>query len=103
MVKKLRKRRDYMWKRLNQIAEISCNKPKGAFYVFPKVEAIGSRWKTDIDFVRDLLEETGVLLVHGSGFEPTYGFGHFRSVFLPPIEILETALNKLEHFMTKHS
>lgn len=103
MVEKLRKRRDYVWKRLNEIAELSCSKPRGAFFVFPKVEAVGSRWKTDAEFVYDLLKETGVLLVHGSGFEPTYGFRHFRSVFLPPIKTLETAINRLEQFMSKRS
>jgi len=103
MVEKLRKRRDYAWKRLNEIDGISCTKPEGAFYVFPRVEAVGSRWKTDAEFVYDLLEETGVLFVHGSGFEPTYGNGHFRSVVLPPIEILEAAFNLLEQFMSKHS
>ncbi len=102
MVEKLRKRRDYAWKRLNEIAGISCTKPEGAFYVFPKVKAAGSKWKTDAEFVYKLLEKTGVLFVHGSGFEPTYGYGHFRSVILPPIEILEAALNLLEQFMAKY-
>jgi len=102
MVEKLRKRRDYAWKRLNEIAGISCSKPEGAFYVFPKVKAVGSKWKTDVEFVYKLLEKTGVLFVHGSGFEPTYGYGHFRSVILPPIETLEAAFNLLEQFMLKH-
>ncbi len=100
MKDKLRKRRDYAWKRLNEIAGISCARPEGAFYVFPKVEAVGSKWNTDAAFVHDLLEETGVLFVHGSGFEPTYGYGHFRSVILPPIETLEAAFNLLEQFMS---
>ena len=102
MVRKLRKRRDYAWKRLNEMAGISCTKPEGAFFVFPRVNAVGSKWKTDIEFVYDFLEETGVLLVPGSGFEPTYGHGHFRSVILPPIETLETAFNLLEQFLSKH-
>lgn len=101
MVEKLRRRRDYAWKRLNDIEGITCAKPRGAFYVFPKVHGIGQRWKTDMDFVRDLLEKTGVLFVHGSGFCETYGAGHFRGVFLPQIEILEEALNRLEEFMNK--
>ena len=99
MVEKLHKRRDYAWKRLNEIEGISCTKPDGAFYVFPRVRDVGQRWKTDLDFVVDLLEETGVLLVHGSGFCKTYGAGHFRGVFLPPIEVLESAFDKMEKFM----
>jgi len=101
MMEKLRKRRDYAWKRLNEIAGISCARPEGAFYVFPKVEAVGSKWNTDAAFVHDCLEETGVLFVHGSGFEPTYGYGHFRSVILPPIETLEAAFDLLEQFISK--
>jgi aspartate/methionine/tyrosine aminotransferase len=100
MVEKLRKRRDYTWKRLNEINGISCAKPQGAFYVFPKVQEIGSRWKSDFEFVRKVLEETQVLLVHGSGFGMTYGSGHFRGVFLPKVGVLETALDRLERFMT---
>jgi alanine-synthesizing transaminase len=101
MVEKLRIRRDYAWKRLNEIEGISCAKPEGAFYVFPKIHAVGSKWKTDMEFAVELLKETGVLLVHGSGFDPTYGAGHVRGVFLPPVETLEKAFNEIERFMKK--
>ena len=101
MVEKLRLRRDYAWKRLNEIEGISCAKPEGAFYVFPKIHALGSKWKTDMEFAIELLKETGVLLVHGSGFDPIYGAGHVRGVFLPPIETLEQAFNEIERFMRK--
>jgi len=100
-VAKLRQRRDYAWKRLNEIEGVSCSKPEGAFYVFPKIHGIGLRWKTDKDFVLNLLKETGVLFVHGSGFDPVYGAGHVRGVILPPIELLEEAFNELERFMKK--
>jgi len=102
MVEKLKKRRDYSWKRLNEIDGLSCAKPEGAFYVFPKIRDIGSKWKTDIDFAVELLKNTGVLLVHGSGFDPIYGAEHVRGVFLPPIEILAQAFDKLETFMKKN-
>jgi alanine-synthesizing transaminase len=101
MVDKLRHRRDYAWKRLNEIDGISCAKPEGAFYVFPKIHAVGSKWKTDMEFAVELLKETGVLLVHGSGFDPIYGAGHVRGVFLPPIETLDEAFNEIERFMKK--
>jgi tyrosine/nicotianamine family aminotransferase len=101
-VQKLKQRRDYAWKRLNEIEGISCAKPEGAFYVFPKIHAVGSKWKTDMEFALDLLKETGVLFVHGSGFDPVYGAGHVRGVLLPPIETLEEALNALEGFMKKN-
>jgi alanine-synthesizing transaminase len=99
MVERLRIRRDYAWKRLNDIEGVSCAKPEGAFYVFPKIHDIGSKWKTDMEFAVELLKETGVLLVHGSGFDPIYGAGHFRGVFLPPIETLEEAINEIERFI----
>jgi alanine-synthesizing transaminase len=102
MVEKLKRRRDYTWKRLNEIEGISCAKPEGAFYVFPKIHDVGSKWKTDMEFASKLLKETGVLLVHGSGFDPVYGAGHIRSVFLPPIETLEEAFTEIERFIKKN-
>ena len=101
VVEKLRQRRDYAWKRLNEIEGISCTKPEGAFYIFPKIHGVGTRWKTDMQFVIELLRETGVLIVNGSGFDPVYGAGHARAVFLPPITMLEQAFNEIERFMKK--
>jgi alanine-synthesizing transaminase len=101
VVEKLRQRRDYAYKRLNEIDGISCTKPEGAFYIFPKIRDVGSRWKTDMQFVIELLRETGVLIVNGSGFDPVYGAGHARAVFLPPIDMLEEAFNEVERFMKR--
>jgi tyrosine/nicotianamine family aminotransferase len=100
-VEKLRQRSKYAWERLNKIKGMSCTRPEAAFYVFPKIDVIGSKWKTDMEFVLDLLKGTGVLFVHGSGFDPDYGAGHVRGVVLPPLEILEEALDKVEEFMEK--
>jgi alanine-synthesizing transaminase len=101
IVDRLRQRRDFSWKRLNEIEGVSTTKPEGAFYIFPKIQGIGTRWKNDMDFVVQLLKETGVLIVNGSGFDAVYGKGHTRIVFLPPIEELEAAYNALEAFMKK--
>jgi alanine-synthesizing transaminase len=101
IVDRLRERRDYAWKRLNEIEGISATKPDGAFYIFPKIHDVGKRWKTDMEFVVELLRETGVLIVNGSGFDPVYGKDHARIVFLPPCEELEEAFNGLELFMKK--
>jgi len=98
---RLRQRRDFAWKRLNEIEGISAAKPEGAFYIFPKIHQVGSRWHTDLEFVVKLLKETGVLTVNGSGFDPVYGKGHARIVFLPPITEMEEAFNGLENFMKK--
>ena len=101
IVDRLKHRRDFSWKRLNEIEGISTTKPEGAFYIFPKIQGIGKRWKNDMDFVVQLLKETGVLIVNGSGFDPVYGKGHARIVFLPPTVELEEAYNALETFMKK--
>ena len=101
-VEKLRARSTYAWQRLNSIEGISCAKPEAAFYVFPKIHAIGQTWKTDMDFTLELLKETGVLFVHGSGFDPVYGAGHVRGVILPPIETLEKAFDEIGRFMETH-
>jgi alanine-synthesizing transaminase len=102
MNQKLRKRRDFSYKRLNEIPGISTAKPDGAFYIFPKIKAMEKGiWKDDKEFALDVLKETHVLVVHGSGFCPVYGKDHFRIVILPTIETLEKAFNKLEDFMKK--
>jgi alanine-synthesizing transaminase len=98
LVEKLRKRRDYVVKRLSAIEGISCRMPHGAFYVFPKVY-LNRCWEDDQQFVLDLLNKTGVLTVHGSGFGKAYGSSHFRIVYLPKEEVLEQAMDKLERYM----
>ena len=99
---KLKKRRDLSYKRLNEIPGISTARPEGAFYIFPKIEAMDKDiWKTDKEFVLDLLHEVKVLLVPGSGFCSTYGKNHFRAVILPPMDTLEEAFNNMEEFMKK--
>ena len=101
LVNQLRERRDYTLKRLGEIDGISCSRPEGAFYIFPRIEGIGSRWKNDMDFVLDVLNNTGDLLVPGSGFGKTDGSGHVRAVFCASMETLEAAFDNLEKFMKK--
>jgi len=98
-VSELKKRRDFVIKRLNSISGLSCSNPKGAFYAFPKIEH--NRYKSDRDFVLDLLRTKGVLTVHGSGFGTRYGSEHFRLVFLPDIQTLDSALNNIEEFVNQ--
>jgi alanine-synthesizing transaminase len=95
-VTKLKKRRDLVVKRLNEIDGISCKLPNGAFYTFPKI--LHNRWKDDKDFVLNLLNKTGILTVHGSGFGEL-GRGHFRIVYLPNEQVLEEAMDKLRDFV----
>ena len=96
-VSEIKKRRDFVVNRLNEIPGLSCPNPRGAFYAFPKIE--NNKFSTDKEFVVKLLETKGVLTVHGSGFGKQYGSGHFRLVYLPSLEILDSALNKIEEFV----
>lgn len=95
-VSKLKKRRDLVVKRLNEMDGVSCKLPNGAFYTFPKILLNG--WKDDKDFVLDLLNKTGILTVHGSGFGEL-GKGHFRIVYLPNEQVLQEAMDKLGNFI----
>lgn len=99
MVRILKERRDFAYKRINEIDGLSTAKPQGAFYIFPRIEK--SVWKDDKEFVMDVLNNANVLFVHGSGFCPVYGKNHFRAVILPPIETMEEAFNRVEAFMKR--
>lgn len=97
---KLRERAEFTYKRLNEIPGISTNKAKGAFYMFPKVEL--TDWKTDKDFALNLIEEEGVVVVNGSGFCTEFGQAHFRTILLPPMNVLQEAYDRLDRFMVRH-
>jgi len=99
MVRKLRERRDYSYKRLRQIEGINCINASGAFYLFPNLDLIGlKKWKNDKEFAIDLLKKTGVCSVYGSGFGK-YGEDHIRLTFLPELSILEEVYNQIEDFV----
>lgn len=98
-VSEIKKHRDFVVKRLNEMPGISCPNPKGAFYAFPKIE--DKKFGTDKEFVTKLLESKGVLTVHGSGFGEKYGSGHFRLVYLPNMNVLDSAMNKIEEFVSQ--
>ena len=97
-IEKLKRRRDLTVERLNAIPRISCQKPNGAFYAFPKLDIDES----DKDFVIKLIKETGVVAVHGGGFGELPKTPHMRIVFLPPENILNEAYDRLEKFMRHH-
>ena len=98
-VSEMKKHRDLVVKRLNEMPGLSCSNPKGAFYAFPKIE--DNKFGSDKEFVTKLLESKGVLTVHGSGFGEQYGSGHFRLVYLPNLEILNSAMDKIEEFVSQ--
>jgi alanine-synthesizing transaminase len=96
---KLKQRGRFTEKRINEIPGLHCNPIQGAFYAFPTIDLDKFDFKTDKDFVLGLLDEEQVLCVHGSGFGRP---GGFRIVFLPPMETLEEAYNRLEGFCKRH-
>lgn len=98
-VAELRRRRDMVVRRLDSMENLSCPNVHGAFYVFPRIE--NNPYRDDREFILELLRTKGVLAVHGSGFGPTYGSGHFRLVFLPPVSVLDSALDKIEQFVSR--
>ena len=98
-VSEIKKHRDLVVKRINEMPGLSCPNPKGAFYAFPKIE--DDKFGSDKEFVTKLLEQKGVLTVHGSGFGEQYGNGHFRLVYLPNLEVLDSAMNKIQEFVSQ--
>ena len=96
--KKLTKRRDITVEMLNAIPGISCVKPEGAFYAFPRLHMN----QPDNHFVAELISETGVVVVPGTGFGQKPGTQHFRVVFLPPEDVLEKAYGKIKDFSEKY-
>ena len=101
MNRKLKERADFTYKRLNEIPGLSVNRSPGALYSFPRVD-LGNKWATDKDFCLDLVKETGIVMVHGSGFCKEFGPSHFRTILLPPLETLDEAYGLLEKFMRNH-
>src|SRR4030095_12778320 len=79
-VRDLKARRDFAVSRISEIDGFSSTTPEAAFYLMIKVDDLGGR--TDEQFVLDMLEETGVLVVHGSGFGCDPRAGYFRLVYL---------------------
>jgi alanine-synthesizing transaminase len=97
VLSKLRSRRDLTVKWCNSTQHVSCVSPKGAFYAFPRVDIK----EGDDVFVKELLVQKHVLVVHGSGFGQKTGTKHFRIVFLPDEQTLTTAYAAIADFMKK--
>jgi alanine-synthesizing transaminase len=95
VTKKLRSRRDLTVKWCNSTPRISCIAPRGAFYAYPKLDIP----EGDDVFVKQLLLQKHVLVVHGSGFGQKPGTQHFRIVFLPDEKTLTSAYAGIAEFM----
>jgi alanine-synthesizing transaminase len=98
---RLFEQRNVAWQLLNEIDGISCVKPKGALYLFPKIDTTKFNIQDDEQFALDLLMQEKVLMVHGSGFNWPRA-DHFRIVFLPHVEQLKEALGRLKNFLASY-
>lgn len=97
---RLRDQRDTAWEMLTQIPGVSCVKPKGAIYMFPKLDPQMYPVADDQRFIQDLLEKEKILLVQGSAFNIS-DTQHLRIVFLPTVDVLQQAMSKIERFLGK--
>ena len=97
MIKTLEHRRNITMDKLATIPGISLVKPEGAFYAFASIDV-----DDDMKFSAELIKETGVVIVPGSGFGQKPGSHHFRIVILPPDEVLEKAFSRIAEFYEKY-
>lgn len=93
VITRLERRRKITMDKLATIEGINLVQPEGSFYAFPSIDVAD-----DKHFCTELLKETGVVLVPGTGFGQKPGSHHFRIVILPPDNILEGAFGLIEEF-----
>lgn len=95
---RLLEQRNKAYEMITQIPGVSCVKPKGALYLFPKLDPKKFNIVNDERMALDFLQQEKVLIVHGTGFnwkKPD----HFRIVTLPRVDDLEIAIGRLERFL----
>ncbi len=98
---RLTKQRDAIYEKITQIPGVTCVKPKGALYLFPKIDLNMYGFEDDNDFAYRLLDEKHILIVPGSGFNHS-DTCHFRIVFLPNTEVLSKASLKIHEFFMEN-
>ena len=95
---RLFEQREKAYELLTQIPGVSCVKPMGALYLFPKLDPEVYKIPDDQTFVLELLKQKKILIVEGSAFNYP-GTDHFRLVFLPRVDQLESAIGKIADFL----
>ena len=98
---RLREQRDLAYELINAIPGVSCVKPQGALYMFPRLDPEIYPIEDDQAFFLEVLEKTKVMLVQGTGFnwpQPD----HFRIVFLPHKADLRDAIGRLADFLADY-
>jgi len=94
-------RRDVSVRRVTEIDGLSCSIPQAAFYLMVRVEDLAG--ETDEHFALNLLQETGVLVVHGSGFGTVADEGYFRLVYLADAGLLDQAFDGIRSAVERRS
>ncbi|MFZ9666137.1 MAG: pyridoxal phosphate-dependent aminotransferase, partial [Limnohabitans sp.] len=98
---RLRRQRDLAYDLITAIPGVSCVKPSAALYMFPRLDPAVYPIQDDQQFINELLQETKVLLVQGSGFNwPSPD--HFRIVFLPHEDDLREAISRIARFLDNY-
>ncbi|MGG2460076.1 pyridoxal phosphate-dependent aminotransferase [Streptomyces sp. RGM 3693] len=95
---RLREQRDRAWERLNEIPGVSCVKPKGALYAFPRLDPAVHKIHDDEKFVLDLLLREKIQVVQGTGFNWPRP-DHFRILTLPHADDLDAAISRIGRFL----
>ncbi|POA99601.1 aminotransferase [Chromobacterium sinusclupearum] len=98
---RLARQRDLAHKLLTEIPGVSCVKPQGALYLFPKLDPKVYPIADDQQFILELLQQEKVLLVQGSGFN-WIAHDHFRVVFLPNSDDLIEAIGRIASFLERY-
>ena len=95
---RLLEQRDIAWEMLNDIPGVSCTKPRGALYMFPRLDPEVYPVASDEQLVLDLLNQEKILLVQGTGFN-WHAPDHLRIVFLPNKLDLAAAIERFGRFL----
>ena len=98
---RLKVQRDLAWELLSQIPGVSCVKPGGAIYMFPKLDPSVYRIENDVALIMDILEQEKILLVQGSAFN-IQDSQHFRLVFLPREDELKQAVHQIARVLEQY-
>jgi alanine-synthesizing transaminase len=98
---RLREQRDIAWQMLNAIPGVSCVKPMGALYMFPRLDPAVYPIKDDEQLALDFLRQKKILIVQGSGFN-WIDQQHFRIVILPRVDELKYAIEQFADFITRY-
>jgi alanine-synthesizing transaminase len=93
--------RDTAWRMLNEIPGVSCTKPQGALYMFPRIDPEVHPIKDDLQFALDLLRQEKLMVVQGTGFN-WHNPDHFRIVTLPRVADLEDAIGRIGRFLSTY-